>query len=109
MTKVLNKILITLGYSDILIVHNGFDAVAEALKSKPDLILLDLMMPEIDGLTTMKMLKTIPDSSLSKVVICSANSDIENITKAMKFGAEDFVTKPFTAETIKEKLDKLFL
>jgi two-component system chemotaxis response regulator CheY len=109
MTKVLNKIINNIGYTNVFVVHNGFDAVAKALAEKPDIIFLDLIMPELDGLTTLKLLKTIPDTQHSKIIICSGNNDIENFTEAIKLGAVDFISKPFAAETIKEKLDLILI
>ena len=108
MTKVLHKIIKNLGYSHIDLVYNGFEAVAKSLEQKPNLIFLDLMMPELDGLTTLKLLKIIPDTQLSKVIICSGNNDMDSLTKALKLGAIDFISKPFTAEIIKTKLDIVF-
>jgi len=62
-------------------------------------------MPELDGMTTLKILKTIPDTQDASVIICSANNDIDNLSKAIKTGAVDFISKPFNAETIKEKIN----
>ena len=104
-TKVLSKIIMNLNYSNVFVVHNGFDAVATAIKEKPNLILLDLLMPELDGLTTLKLLRTVPETENIKVIICSANNDMDNLTKALKLGATDFISKPFTSETVKEKID----
>jgi two-component system chemotaxis response regulator CheY len=105
MTKVLNKIVMNLGYSKTSVAYNGFDAVAIALKENPDLLFLDLMMPDMDGLITLKLLKTIPNTATAKIIICSGNNDMDNLTKAIKLGAADFISKPFTADTIKEKID----
>lgn len=105
MTKVLNKIIHNIGYKNVFISNSGFDGIAMALKYKPDIIFLDLMMPELDGMTTLKILKTIPDTQDASVIICSANNDIDNLSKAIKTGAVDFISKPFNAETIKEKIN----
>ena len=106
-TKVLAKIIMNLNFTSVFVVHNGFDAVAMALKEKPDLIFLDLMMPELDGLTTLKLLKTIPNTQDAKVIVCTANNDMDNLAKVLKLGAADFISKPFTPETIKEKIDSI--
>ena len=105
MTKVLNKTIKNIGYSDTAIVHNGIEAVSTALEYAPELIILDLVMPELDGLTTLKLLKNITSTQSIKIIICSGNNDVENLAKAMKLGAADFIAKPFSAETIKEKIE----
>jgi len=64
------------------------------------------MMPEIDGITTMKVIRKIPQTSDIKIIICSANSDITHISKTIQIGANDFISKPFTSNTINEKLTK---
>lgn len=107
MTKLLSKVLQNIGYKNVLVCNNGFDCIARALEHKPDIIFLDLIMPELDGLITLKILKNIPDTQNSNVIICSANNNIENLTKAIKAGAVDFISKPFNSEVVKEKISIL--
>jgi len=106
MLKVLQKNLKHLGVTKVFTVDNGFDAVAIALAEIPDIIFLDLMMPELDGIQTLKMLKTIPQTREIKVIICSGNTDVQNLGITISLGANDYIAKPFTADTIKEKLNK---
>ena len=88
MTKVLSKIISNIDNTEVFIALDGFDAVATALKEKPNLIFLDLMMPEMDGITTLKLLKTIPHTANSKVIICSGANDMDHLTKVIKLGAK---------------------
>ncbi|MCL2040026.1 MAG: response regulator [Bacteroidetes bacterium] len=105
MTKLLNKVIQNIGYQNIFVSNNGFDGIKTALKQKPDIIFLDLMMPELDGITTLKLLKHIPDTQGANVIICTANNDIENLTKAISSGAVDFISKPFNTQIVKEKIN----
>ena len=108
MLRVLQKNLRNLGVTKIFTVDNGFSAVATALAEKPDLVFLDLMMPELDGIQTLKMLKTIPETQDAKVIICSGHTDVQNFGKTILLGATEYIAKPFTADIIKEKLKKIY-
>ncbi len=99
----------------------GFDVTAEpdgekALenirinKVKPDLILLDMMMPKIFGMDILDIIKATPEASAIKIIVLSALSDKETIEKAKQFGAADFITKsettmPEVVERIKKVLE----
>lgn len=73
--------------------HNGEDALAVATKERPDLILLDVMMPKINGFDVLDILKNTPETMNIKVVMLSALADEDNIVKAERMGAEDYMIK----------------
>lgn len=79
---------------------NGEDALASVAADKPDLILLDLMMPGIDGYEVLRRLKSSPETSDIKVVILSALNSQEDIVKGYDLGANDFITKPIIMERL---------
>jgi CheY-like chemotaxis protein len=74
-------------------------------KVKPDLILLDMMMPKIFGMDILDIIKTTPEASAIKIIVLSALSDKETIEKAKQFGAADFITKSET--TMPEVIEKI--
>ena len=74
---------------------NGNEAITKAKKIKPDIILLDIMMPGLDGYETCKILKECPEFSEVPIIFLSAKSDEEDIVKGFTVGACDYVTKPF--------------
>jgi putative two-component system response regulator len=74
---------------------SGLDALAQVQESPPDLILLDIMMPDMDGFEVCTKLKSDPAASLIPVIFITAMHDSENITKGFKLGAVDYITKPF--------------
>ncbi|MFZ1082060.1 MAG: response regulator [Candidatus Kryptoniota bacterium] len=79
---------------DILNAADGAEALMFASNSKFDLILLDIMMPEIDGL---EVLRKIREGSVNKetpVIIMTAYGDSTNVKKAIEYGASDFIVKP---------------
>ncbi|MBW7573361.1 response regulator [Caproiciproducens faecalis] len=86
------------GYTEIVEAENGEKALAVYAAEKPDLILMDITMPVMDGLEALKNLKDI-DSSV-KVVMCSAMGQEAMVVEALKLGAKDFIVKPFKPDRI---------
>jgi DNA-binding response OmpR family regulator len=80
------------GY-DVVWVSDGENALARILEEKPDLILLDIMMPKIQGLDVLDIVKATPQTENTKIVVMSALSDEEIVNKAKEYGAADFLVK----------------
>lgn len=108
MQRILSKILDSYGFKKTLLASNGFDGTAMAVENKPHLIILDILMPELSGHLTLKMLKTIKRTKDIPVLMVSALSDMENLGKAVKVGTAGFISKPFTKATVYEKLVDVF-
>ena len=79
---------------------NGRIALEEIAKEKPDLILLDLMMPEVDGFEVLRQVRENPDTANIRVVILSALNSTDDIVKGYQLGANDFITKPIIIEKL---------
>lgn len=79
---------------------NGREALESIAQEKPDLILLDLMMPEIDGYEVLRRLKADPETTDIRVIILSALNSNEDIVKGFDLGANDFLTKPISMEKL---------
>lgn len=79
------------------IATNGFEALDFVSKKKPDLILLDIMMPEIDGIKVCEELKQKNELKHIPVIFLTAKTDTQTIQQAFKVGGQDFITKPFKA------------
>ena len=107
MQRVLTKIITRLDIKEVFSAINGFMGVNMAIEKSPDVIFLDLIMPEIDGLVTLKMLKSINLTKNIPVIIITSNSDFDSIGAVLNAGATDFIVKPFTFATIQEKLIKV--
>lgn len=104
MQRILSKTLESYGFKESYLSSNGFDGVAIAVEKQPHLIVLDILMPELSGHLTLKMLKTIKVTKDIPVLMVSALSDAENLGKAVKIGTAGFISKPFTKATVFEKL-----
>lgn len=78
---------------EVKIANNGEEALSEIMKERPDLIILDIMMPKIHGIDTLDIIKATPETKDIKIVILSALSDQKMIQKAKEFGIVDYIVK----------------
>ncbi|MBK7173500.1 MAG: hybrid sensor histidine kinase/response regulator [Bacteroidales bacterium] len=97
--KVLGEILKNEGYK-VRPVPSGVMALQVAEKEKPDLILLDIMMPEMDGYEVCRRMKANEHLCEIPIIFISALSETDDVVKALKFGGVDYITKPFKAEEV---------
>jgi sigma-B regulation protein RsbU (phosphoserine phosphatase) len=98
----LQLLLRTLGGSGhrVLVAKDGRSALQIARRARPDLVLLDIMMPEVDGFDVCRALKADPDTRDIMVIFLSALGDEFNIVSGLTLGAVDYVTKPIRAEEV---------
>ncbi len=82
---------------------NGAEAVSKALQILPDVIFLDVMMPEVDGIKTLEILRKMDQTKTIPIIIVTARADTATLLKVIKNGANDFVAKPFTRSMIMRK------
>jgi len=102
-TSLIDNIFSKAGY-EICTVNISTNAITEALLFKPDLILLDLMMPDTDGIGTCKALKANPELSHVPVLMFSAVGDVKKKVEAFNAGVKDFITKPVHVEELKSRI-----
>jgi len=86
--------LTTTGYS-VIEAHNGEEALEQTKNEKPDLILLDVMMPKFNGFEVCRILKSDPITHFIPIVMVTALQDVEDKVRGIEVGADDFITKPF--------------
>lgn len=87
------------GY-EIVTAFDGLDALERAKEEKPDLIILDIMMPILDGFEVCKKLKADPELTAIPVVMLSASSHSESKQRGLDAGAVDYLIKPFEPEQL---------
>jgi len=78
----------------------GEDGLQEAAEQPPDLILLDLMLPGIDGLEVCRMLKRAPETGAVPIVMMTAKGEEADVVAGLELGADDYVTKPFSTRIL---------
>ena len=92
------------GYT-VVEASNGAEAVEAYKKQRPDAVLLDITMPDMDGLTALKALREIDPEA--RIAMVTAMGQQQIVMEAIKAGAKDFVVKPFDAARIMAAVDKL--
>ena len=83
---------------------NGTEGVAAAKNEKPDVVLLDIMMPDIDGFEAYRRLKLDPETAEIPVIFVSAKNDAASIEEGLSMGAEGYVTKPFDPASLLDRI-----
>ena len=100
---ILRNIIVEMGYQPVL-AENGVQALKIFPKCRPQLILLDISMPEMDGFEFCKIMKSNADSRDVPIIFISAFDDESDIEKGFSLGGEDYVTRPFIPEEIKARV-----
>jgi len=104
MRMMLKDILTNNGYQVIGEAENGAVAVEKYMELKPDITVMDITMPEMDGLQAVKEIR-IKDPQ-ARVIMCSAMGQQAMVIEAIQSGAKDFIVKPFQAERVIEAISK---
>src|SRR5690625_4409676 len=104
MRMMIKDILVKNGYNVIGEAENGQVAVDKYQELKPDLVTLDITMPEKDGIQALKEIKEIDANAT--VIMCSAMGQQAMVIDAIQAGAKDFIVKPFQADSVMEAIAK---
>ncbi len=104
MRMMLRDILEKNGYEVSGEASNGIEAIEEYRNNPPDVITMDVTMPEMDGLQALKEIRKFDASA--KIIMCSAMGQQGMVMEAIKAGAKDFIVKPFNGERVIEAVGK---
>jgi twitching motility two-component system response regulator PilG len=103
----LESILLTSkGYS-VTGVMDGRSALEEIARSKPDLVILDIMLPEMDGFEVCRQIKGNPETSYIPVVMLTAKKSSQDLARGRQVGADEYITKPFKSAKVMEIIGTL--
>lgn len=94
------------GY-EVIAAHNGMEALEKAQNDRPDLILLDVMMPGMDGYEVATKLKENRHTRRIPIIMLTAKAEEEDIKEAIRVGAVDYIVKPFDPFAILKKISKI--
>lgn len=105
MRKVIRDLLKANNYTDVVEAQDGLEAVEVYREHTPDLVIMDITMPSLDGIQTVKQLVALnPNVS---ILMCSAMGQEAMVRDALKHGAKDFVVKPFKPERVISAVERL--
>ncbi|HEV7234020.1 MAG TPA: response regulator [Sphingorhabdus sp.] len=104
--KVSRPIIESLGYA-VIEAENGEEALLRCQADMPELIMLDWDMPVMTGIQFVAQLRALDAPRQAKVVFCTSRSETQDIFKGIEAGADEYVTKPFNAESLKAKLERI--
>lgn len=105
MRMMIKNILSKSGYDIVGEAENGVQAVAKFKELKPELVTMDITMPEMDGITAVKEIKKIDPKA--KIIMCSAMGQQAMVIDAIQAGAKDFIVKPFQPNRVLEAVQKV--
>ena len=103
---VLKKRLESAGY-DVITASNGAEAVETAVKEKPDLIIMDVMMPVMDGFEATRILRSKLETAVIPIVMLTAKQTKEDELEGLDAGADDYITKPFDKDKLLARIRML--
>lgn len=105
MRMMIKDILTKNGFEVVGEAENGAKAIEKYSELKPDLVIMDITMPEVDGIQAVKEIKKA--DSTAKIVMCSAMGQQAMVIEAIQAGAKDFIVKPFQADRVIEAVKKV--
>ncbi len=88
----------------VRVAEDGRQAVDEIIRETPDVVLLDLMLPELDGFSVCEAVRGNPAIADTKIIVLSAKSREIDRDRAMRLGADDFITKPFSTRDLGDRV-----
>ena len=94
-------------YYRLSMAKSGAQAIELLMRTKPDLILLDVKMPDMDGYETLVNIKNNPETAMIPIAFLTADTDRESEIKGLRMGAMDFIRKPFEPEVMLSRIEKI--
>jgi two-component system chemotaxis response regulator CheY len=107
MRRIIANILSRLGYPDVVHASNGREALDRLANESIDVVVTDWYMPEMNGLDFVRALRATPATSHIPIVVVTANAASDDIQEALRLGVNGYILKPFTVETMRDKIAAL--
>jgi len=107
MRKVIRNLLKQIGYENIVEAEDGVAALKVVKSQKVDLVISDWNMPNMTGLELLKAVRADGEVKLTPFLMVTAEALQDNVVAAVKAGVSNYIVKPFTAETLNEKISKI--
>jgi two-component system chemotaxis response regulator CheY len=108
MRRIIKNILKQIGFENVEEAEEGSQAFEKLKQGGYGFIITDWNMPVMDGMALMKKVRSDPDLKDLPILMVTAESEKEKVVEAIQAGVNNYIVKPFTAEVLKEKMDKIF-
>ncbi len=108
MRRIVKNVLKQLGYTNIEEAEDGADGLTKLKGKRFDFIITDWNMPNLDGLEMLKDVRADEELKGIPVMMVTAEAEKEKVVLAIKAGVNNYIVKPFTAETLKQKMDQIY-
>ena len=106
LTDLMHYHLVRAGH-DVTTAANGWEAIHAVRANRPDIILLDLMLPDLDGFGVCEILRRDPATAIIPIIIVSAWASTDSRNLGLELGALDYITKPFSPQELVERVNRL--
>jgi DNA-binding response OmpR family regulator len=100
----MERMILNKGPYDLITASNGEEAVAKALTEKPDLILMDIVMPKMNGFEACKRIRDEAAIKATPIIMVTTRGEVQNMENGFESGCNDYVTKPINATELLSKL-----
>lgn len=105
--QLVSRFLETAGFSTIT-AANGLDGLKQLNEQNPEMVILDVNMPELDGMQTCRMIRAIDKHRHTPILMLTARGEITDMMEARKMGADDYLVKPVESAALVRKIERLF-
>lgn len=100
MARTLLRLMLVRAGFDVVEAEDGFDALDKLKDGRPDVMILDVMMPGIDGFSVCETVRAAPSTAQLPIIMLSAKTDLESVNKGLRLGADKYLTKPISPEEL---------
>lgn len=107
MTTLFMEEMILNGRYDVVKASNGEEAIAKAKVERPDLILLDVIMPKLDGFSACRALRALEETRETPIIMVTTRGEEENVERGYESGCNDYITKPINSLELIAKVENL--
>lgn len=100
MARTLLRLMLVRAGFEVVEAEDGYDALDKLKEDEPDVMILDVMMPGIDGFRVCETVRAAPSTSDLPIIMLSAKTDLESVNKGLRLGANKYLTKPISPEEL---------
>lgn len=109
MRKIVRNILKQIGFTNIVEADDGMTALSIIKEDKIDFVITDWNMPNMDGIELLKKIRAEEGAKDTPVLMVTAEGLADNVVNAVRAGVDNYIVKPFTAETVQQKIEQIFI